>query len=397
MKTTIISSVDKKGGAAIISWILKKELKKIGYSSFSFVGDKITQEDDVQVVKRNLFIRFISKVFPTETLYRSDWILKNKEYRESDLVHCHNIHGSFFSLNTLYKISKEKPVVWTLHDEWSITPHCAFTFEGANMKNGFYQCPNKNIYPRILWHNENFLMKQKEKIYKNSKLNIVVPCLWLKNKVEKSILKNQNIKLIYYGINTNLFLPKNKLECRKELQLPLDKKIIFFLADGGKNNPFKGWKYTKDVIEKLKDDENILFICAGNDDSQNIQHKNVVFLGKIDQEVLSMYYSACDLLLYSSIADNFPLIILEAMSCGLPIVSFDTGGIREALVHKINGYIAKYRDSEDLITGIKYIFNLAESEISEMSENSSVKIKREFNLEKMVNEYKKLYDELTKK
>ena len=186
----------------------------IVHSSFSFVGDKVTQEDDVQAVKRNFFVRFISKIFPTETLYKSDWILANKEYKESDLVHCHNIHGSFFSLETLNKISKEKPVVWTLHDEWSITPHCAFTFEGTNIKNGFYQCTNKNIYPRILWHNENFLMKQKEKIYKNSKLNIVVPGLWLKNKVEKSILKNQNIKLIYYGINTNIFLPKYKIECR---------------------------------------------------------------------------------------------------------------------------------------------------------------------------------------
>ncbi len=396
MQITVIGSTDKKGGAATISWSLKKELEKIGHLFFFFVSDKTTQDKNVFVIKRNPFIKLISKIFPTENLYRSNWILNTKEYRGSDIVHCHNLHGSFFDITSLEKISKEKPVVWTLHDEWAITPHCGFTFEGTEMKNGFYVCPNKDIYPKISWHNEAFLMRQKRAVYQRSKLHIVVPCQWLKSRVEKSALRNHPISLIYYGIDHHLFSKKDKRGCRNELGLPADKKIIFFVADGGKSNPFKGWSYAEEVIKKLENRSDILFVCGGNSNpTQENKQGNILYLGEIKDPVLmSKYYSASDILLYSSVADNFPLIILEAMSCGLPIVSFDTGGIKEALAHKKNGYLAKYKDTKDLLFGIKYLLELEPSLLEKMSTDSSTKIAENFNLEKMVRAHENLYNKL---
>src|SRR3989339_266899 len=345
-----IGTTDKRGGASAVAWSLKEYVDKNGGKSTMFVADKLSKSDDVFVIKRNKIRRYLSFLFSTEDLYKTDWILKTKEFKEADVVHCHNLHGRFFNLATLQKMSLIKPVVWTLHDEWAITPHCAYTFEGSSITEGFVDCPNKEMSPRLLWHNEKVIKSKKKKIYDNSKLNIVVPSLWLKKRLEQSILSKHNIKLIYNGIDTNKFKKINKQEARKKLKLPKDKKIVLFLADGGINNPWKGWNYTMKVVKEFEEKENVIFLCVGNNENMEKENtKKIMYVGIVDNNILNEYYSACDVILITSLADNFPLIVLEAMSCGLPVVSFDTGGIKEAVIHQENGYIAGYKNIKEII------------------------------------------------
>jgi glycosyltransferase involved in cell wall biosynthesis len=91
------------------------------------------------------------------------------------------------------------------------------------------------------------------------------------------------------------------------------------------------------------------------------------------------------------------LVILEAMSCGTPIVSFDVGGVKEALIHKQNGYIAKYKDVNDLLNGIKYIFGLEKSDLEKNSQNSIQRVKENFTLDIMTENYIKLYKQILSK
>lgn len=397
MNILFIGTTDILGGAARVSWDIRSALKEQGHTTSVFVADKRSSDLFVKIIPRQMWRKYLGFLFATDDLLSSDWILKTSEYKNADIVHCHNLHGRYFNLSTLQKMSTEKPVIWTLHDEWAITPHCVCTFEGVKMKNGLFVCPDKNTPPRILWDNTRYLSWRKNSIYKKSKLHIVTPSRWLKERVKKTILGLQDFRLIHNGIDTNIFKRSDKNIARQKLGLPLDKKIVLFLADDAKNNIWKGWKYTEEVIKRYKDDRDLLFISVGNH-TLYPDEGNVRYISHIDKkEEIALYYSAADILLFTSIAENFPLVILEAMGCGLPIVSFDVGGVKEAVTHKENGYIATYRDTKSLIEGMDYILNLSNDEIKNISESSIKKIQNNFTKDLMVGGYIKLYEELIEK
>lgn len=396
MKILIIGTTDIIGGAAKVSWDIKDALEKRGDDVSMFVADKRSSDPMVKIIPRQKWRKFLGFLLATEDLLSSDWILKTPEYKNADIVHCHNLHGRYFNLSTLQKMSVEKPVVWTLHDEWAITPHGAYTIEGNEMKYGLLVCPDKNTPPRILWDNTKYLAWRKNSIYRKSKLHIVTPSQWLKKRVEKTILSLQDVRFIPNGVDADIFKMSDKVLARQKLNLPLNKKIVLFLANDAKNNMWKGWKYTEEIIRKYKDDKNMLFVSVGNH-SVHQDESNVKYLSHLEKkEDIALYYSASDILLFTSIAENFPLVILEAMGCGLPIVSFDVGGVKEVVAHKENGYISKYKDTESLIEGMEYMLSLGCDQIKKISGSSSSKIRDSFSKTTMVNTYLNLYDELHK-
>lgn len=396
-----INTADTKGGAGKVAYRLKNGLNQKGHQALMIVSKKYSQDDDVVLIRpyNNLRQRILKKLsyWLADDLdfFNSDRILKNPLFQKADIVHCHNLHTYYFNLSTLEKISKIKPVVWTFHDMWPITAHCAHSF-GDEIKNGFFVCPSLDIPPSIAWHNEKYLESKKRKIYEHSNFHIVVPSLWLKDKVEKSLLASKPISLIYNGVDTNIFKPLNKQECRKELELPQNKKIILFLAKRGQSNPWKGGSYAEDALIATADRQDIYILDIGGDENKTVGNRKFIsFIN--DEKTLVKYYSAADVLLYPSIADNCPLVVIEAQSCGLPVVAFKTGGIPEIVDHKETGYIAKYKDTQDLIYGIRYCLGPEKAPDPLMSQKSAQKVVANFSLDAMINKYVELYIKLLAK
>lgn len=402
-----INTLDKKGGAAKVAYSLKKELEKMGHETSMFVGRKYSDEKNIKLindicslssrVRKKLAFYLANDI----DLFYSDHILKTPEFKSADIIHCHNLHGNYFNLSTLEKISHIKPVIWTFHDMWPITAHCGHAFDvstgppqaGKIKDNGFFACPSLDIPPAIAWHNEKYLEKRKRGIYNKANFHIVTPSKWLADKVSQSILKDKPLSVIYNGINTSIFKPYNQKECRQSLDLPLDKQIILVVAKGGASNPWKGGNYAQEAIKAFIGDSRPFFVDLGGDTNYNTgQGKVVSYVA--DQDILAKYYSAADILLYPSIADNCPLVVLEAMACGLPVVSFATGGIPELVEHKINGYIAEYKNTADLQSGIKYLLNLSSEETQKMRQHSLNKIRAGFTLDLMVDKYLRLYNQI---
>lgn len=391
-----INTTDSRGGAAKVAYRLKTGLEKLGHQTSMLVGRKYTNDENIfilndlksfgQRVRKKLSYYLSNDI----DLFSSDKIIKTEAFKKADIVHCHNLHSYYFNLNTLKKISKLKPVVWTFHDMWPITPHCAHSFDGG-LKNGFWQCPSLEIFPPLKWHNEAYLENRKRKIYSQSPFTITTPSLWLKNKVEQSLLGNKNVHLIYNGIDLNVFQPFSKNEARKKLNLPLDKKIILSVIKKGQSNPWKGGNYAGEAIAALKNNPEVLFICVGGD-FENQQVINVDFIE--DENLLALYYSASDLLLHPAIAETFGLTIAEGMACGLPIVSFQTGSIPELVEDGFNGFLAEYKNSHDLIAKLRLTLNLSAEKLKEMGLNSQNKVKNSFTLDAMVNNYLRLYNEI---
>ncbi len=394
MNILIIGTTDIMGGAAKVSWDIKQALEKQGHTVSMFVADKRSQDPKVKIIPRQKWRKYLGFLLATDDLLKSDWILKTKEFKEADIVHCHNLHGRFFNLSTLQKMSLLKPVIWTLHDEWALTAHCAHSLENTKLCNGLYTCPSINMQPRTLWNNDYYLTWRKSQIYKKSKLHIVAPSLWLKKRLEKTVLDTQDVRLIYNGIDTSVFVRKDKQEARNILNLPHDKKIVLFLADDPKKNPWKGWVHAEKVIKSYAQDSNTLFVIVGYHKPEESQ-SNILNITHIsDKKTLALYYSASDALLFTSIAENFPLVILEAMSCGLPIVAFDVGGVAEAVEHEQNGYITNKENTSELITNLNTLFSLSKEEYGRMGEQSIQKVHTRFTLKHMTDAYLAFYASL---
>ena len=388
-----INTADNRGGAAKVAYHLKSGLEKLGHETSMFVGQKNTPDQNVFILNnKKSFAQRVRKKLAYYLandidLFNSDKIIKTEAFKNADIIHCHNLHSYYFNLNTLKKISKLKPIVWTFHDMWPITPHCAHSFDGS-LKNGFWQCPSLEIFPPLKWHNEKYLEKRKRDIYRQSDFQIAVPSRWLKNKVQESLLGDREINLIYNGIDTEIFKPYPKSETRAKLKLPQDKKIILSVIKRGQSNPWKGGNYVDEAISALGSRQEVIFICIGGE-IDNPQVINIPFIEK--EETLALYYSASDLLLHPSIAETFGLTIAEGMACGLPIVSFVTGSIPELVEHSSNGFLAEYKNSPDLISKLESILSMSDQKLKEMSKNSQEKVKNNFTLEMMVDNYINLY------
>lgn len=379
MKIFVIGTIDNKGGAALISWELRKKLKADGHTVNTFVRYKYSNESDVFKIPRKRYQDWLVKLFANDLKFAwTDYLLKTKEFKEADIIHCHNLHSNFFDLKTLQKMSKLKPVVWTLHDIWAIT---GFANNSATLRN-----PNKKRFLFFLWDNTSNLLKTKAEIYNKSKLYLVTVSEWLKKETQKSILGKQNITCIYNDVDVKIFKPQNKEFARKELGLPLDKKIIMF--------GIKGLLDSNKIVDHYIDNNDVFFVEIGD---SHIKTKNKNYLSlpvTKDRGLFAKYLSSADIFLNPTQADSFGLLCAEAMACGTPVVTYNVDAIPEIVIHKETGYVAKYRNVDDLKRGIGYILNLPKNEYNDMSKNARERIVNNFSNEKMYKEYLELYNTL---
>jgi len=390
MEITHINTIDKKGGAAIVAWNLKKQLELKNHRVTMFVRWKYSKDKNVIRIPKNPGQDFLIYFFANDLKFsKSDWILQTKQFREADIVHCHNLHSNFFNLPTLTVLSKLKPVVWTIHDLWPITGGCTDSFScrsSAKKRRLFY----------FLWDRSEYLKKRKREIYaKCQNLNIVAPSNWMYQNLKKSIFKNHSLYLIANGVDTKIFKKRSKLKSRKKLKLPVDKKIVLFVAVK-RENKLKGWEYVE-KLAKLFRQKNVVFLCIGSGNKNLKKSKNILNRGYIkDPKIMAEYLSSADLLLNPSLADSFNLVSLEAMACGLPVVAFNTDAIPEIVLDKKNGYIAKYQNLNDLAGGINYFLKMPEWQKRKFSNNCVARIRKFYSLEKMTKNYLDLYEKLLK-
>lgn len=405
MKILQINANDIIGGAAQLGFELHKKLSEKEINNKMLVGYKYSDDKNVYAIyKRNVLNKSYKFILNNLNKYSSQQfrfypkkrIINNKITREADIIHLHNLHGSYFNLAILPLLAKEnKKIVWTLHDMWATTGHCSHAYDCERYKTGCGNCPYLDTYPALRTDNTKNLWRDKEAIYKKTNMTIVTPSKWLKNIVEKSVLKDKDIKLIYNGIDTNIFKPGDKKSIRKKLKLPENHKIIIFIAYMGFANTEKGGNYLKNIVDKIQD-KKITILNIGGKNAQTSE-KNIINIPYIkDKNILADYYRSADLFVFPTLAENFPLTVLESMACGTPVVSFETGGVPEIIEHKKDGYVAKYKDVNDLYNGTKKILDDDELR-KKMSDMGSAKIKNKFSLDIMANKYINLYKELTQK
>ena len=396
LKIAFLSTLDNKGGAALVAFRLHREYKRQGHGSVMLVGNRLSDDKNVISIRDERDNHFGGTCRISGLQYRNylssfDLPLR-EEFQAADVLHCHNLHGDYFNYYALPGLTRLKPSVWTLHDMQAITGHCAFSLDCGRWETGCGDCPLLEAYPRLEKDTTAMLWQEKKDIYSRSDIDIVVPSRWLFDIVKRSILSEKKVHLIYNGIDTSVFRPVDKKEARKKLKIPPEKKVLITSSAGGTKNPQKGGRFLLDALGKIGHRKDIVVVSVGDSDyDPGIEGIEWISTGHIfDEKEVALWYSAADLFLYPSLADNCPLAIIEAMACELPVITFRTGGIPELVRHMETGFVADYKDTGQFVKGIE-IF-LDDGGLREAAGREARKdVERSFTLEKMAQAYLELY------
>lgn len=394
-----INTLDCQGGAAKIALKLNDSLRERNYNSKMLVHISGLNNDRVETIpvvssfKQRLLHNAQEDMGWQDFFHYSSFNIKNlTTFQNADIVHLHNLHGYYFSMFALPELTSLKPTVWSLHDMYAITGHCANSFDCDRWIYGCGDCPDLNIYQSLKKDTTSFLWRTKKDIYERSKLTIVCPSKWLKSKAEKSILGDKDIRLIYNGINVSIFKKTDKISARNRLNLPVDKKILLYAAHGGTTNYWKGGEYIDELYNAIAARDDVLLVTVGGDKS-GFRFNNWMDIAYISsEEEMALYYSASDLFVYPAVAEVFGLVIAESLCCGTPVISFNTGAISELIDHLRTGYLAKHRDITDFIKGVKLF--LDDQELIESAGYHAEEVKKRFSVERMTDEYLKIYNEI---
>ena len=323
-------------------------------------------------------------------------VSKLKEVKNADIIHLHWTNAEFLSFKSIDKIMKlGKPVVWTFHDSWAMTGGCHVRYGCERFMTGCGKCPELNS------KDENDIsakiIKEKLKYYHAENIITVSPSKWMYGNICKSLLfsKSGNYQ-IGNPLDTDLFFGK-------DIFTDFDKKEkinILFGSSGTISSKYKGYRYFVEAMKILKEknpalSDRIVINIFGTVETEfpDLEGYKTRSLGyiKSDEKMAEAYRNA-DIYVFPSLDDNLPGTVMECLSCETPVVCFDTCGVPEMVKHKENGYVARFKDSEDIEAGIEWICsNNIENKLGKEGRNYIISA---YKSNKIAKEYHELYKTL---
>ena len=309
-----------------------------------------------------------------------------------DIIHLHNIHGYYLNYPLLFQFLSDAgiPVVWTLHDCWAFTGHCAhfMTVGCERWKTKCHHCPLKREYPQSLLLDasaKNYEHKR-EAFLSVPRTTIVTVSQWLDNMVSESFMKTLRRQLIYNGIDMSRFciLPDSK-EVLHKYGVPSDRHIVLGVASK--------WYKQKGIndfyrLRQLLGDSFSIVLVGLNKKQVNALPSGIIGIQRTDDVgELARLYNAASVFFNPTWEDNFPTTNLEALACGTPVVTYRTGGCPEA-VNDRNGCVVEQGDMEAAVAAIEHLCNTNRAVVRDECRKSVV---GRFDQQECYNEYMELY------
>ena len=333
----------------------------------------------------------LSRIFSNEgawSIFATKRLLKKLDDFQPDIIHLHTFLGHYLNHSLLFRYIKENNIetVWTIHDCSPFTGHC-INFDRVKCKkweNCCNNCSLKNDYPySLIDTSKNTFLKRKRLYGEMDNLHLVVPSNWMAETVKKSFLGNHEISVINNGINLEQFY---KIKTNLREQYKLQNKIVL-LSVANIWNEMKGWKIINELAELL--DDRFSLVVVGNKDENNV-NKRIINIAPIsDKAKLIEWYSAADIFVNPTLGDNFPTVNIEALSCGLPIVTCNTGGSPE-IAGNDAGRIVYSNTAEEFVTKINECIDQG------YSYEYCREYAQRYDREKCYDQYLKLYDRIVR-
>ena len=364
MKVVQINSVCGVGSTGRIAVDISKKLNDEGIENYIFYGTG--QSDYENGIKFGGTLNLKTHQLGTRLLGKHGFYSRKATKKliekihdiDPDIIHLHNIHGHYLNVEVLfeYLASSNKKVIWTLHDCWSFTGHCAYyDYVNCNKwQTECNKCPALKDYPRsIIFDRSRESFNDKKRIFNSVEdLTLVTPSKWLAEETKKSFLSRYPVQVINNGIDLSNFKPSiGDFRIKHGIE---DKFIILGVANVWGRR--KGMEYFIEISKKLKKDESIVLVGLSQE-QQNKLPKNVIGISRTNSvNELAEIYTTADVFVNPTLEDNFPTTNLEALACGTPVITFDTGGSPEA-VDDQTGIVVEKGNLEKLLIEIDNIRN----------------------------------------
>ncbi len=314
-----------------------------------------------------------------------------------DVMHLHNLHGYYIDLSFIRRLKEiNKPVVWTLHDGWPVTGRCPYLSDCERWKVGCGECPDLGAYPRSWFLDTSSLMHRiKRKLFCNGwRPLLVTPSKWLAKSIKESCLGGLRIEIIPNGVDTGAFRPMDKNAARTRLGIPAKRRVVLLMAANLKDRR-KGAGHFFDALKYINNDGLTVLIAGGGveiDDAQAGKYdiRQTGFVSGAG--ALADLYNAADVFCVTYLNDNFPNTVLESMSCGTPVVGFDSGGVSEQVTEGC-GILVPPRDSVMLGGAIDRLLgdDAMRAAYGAAARNKAI---TEYGMDKFAGRYISLYNEL---
>lgn len=309
-----------------------------------------------------------------------------------DIIHLHDLVGWYVNIGLLFNYLKKinKPIVWTFHDCWAFTGRCIY-FDAIgcnNWRKGCGNCPQLDYMPKSwFFDNSAFNWNRKRRLFTScDNITIVTPSEWLKKLTGMSFLNKYRCVVINNGINLDVFKPtygKTYHYLKKD-----NSKIILGVASTWSKR--KGFDEFIKLSKELPNGYKIVIVGL---EQTKLDNKRICAIKRTtNQKELAEIYTAADVFVNPTTEDNFPTVNLEALACGTPVVTYNTGGSPEC-INERTGLVVEKGNYEALRTAIYKILERNKDTYTE----ACVEKAKEYDMNERFNDYVNLYEEILNK
>lgn len=407
---SLVSFSESRGGAAKAARKVFLALRKKQVAVQYVVVEKFSNDELVIAPgKLEFFLHFIKRVFAfmLQRLQLSKNSVKHsinlfscssvlKAIRHSGLVHLHWINNETIALENIANINGK--IIITLHDEWFYCGSEHYSLESTRFIDG-YNFANKNVIgidlDRLTWI-------RKKRVLNAIKDRVVftVPSSWMVERANKSaLLKHFDIQLIPNYLDTELYSPTPS-DFLLDYGVLAQDRVILFGAVHGKNMGMKGFHLLHEALRllatRVKDKSNIVLVSFGGTAGKNpmdfgFRH---VEIGHVMEPLrLARLYSRADFTVVPSLLESFGQVAAESLACQTPVIAFDSSGLKDIVLHKVNGYLAAPYSTESLCEGMLWMLESDLSTLRQLGENGRQHVVETFSEEIVVEKVLRLYRE----
>lgn len=256
-----------------------------------------------------------------------------KKY-EIEIVHLNNPHDSFLGIKDIQTISQICPTVWTLHDLWALTGHCAFPVGcEERWKTGCKKCECLGNYPRLRRDVSADLYGKKKEYFTGNQIAFTVPSQWMRDQVKLSYLKDESCSVIVNSLDTAKWQLFHQETLRQKYGIATSKMVLAFVA-ADIRVPQKGMRLLGEVLSHLNPEKYRLLIagkCGEALENLTKAYETTYFGYISDQHKMNEFYALADVLVNPSTYETFGLVNIEAMASGTPVLAFDVCAMREII------------------------------------------------------------------
>ena len=412
MKVLLLNTFDNLGGAGRAAYRLHQGLQQIGVDSQVLVNKQATNDPSVLPPSTPLAMAIAQararidqaalQFYPqrTDAYFSPQWLpdkLVNRVRQlQPDVVNVHWTQAGFMQIETLTKF--ECPVVLTLHDMWPMTGGCHYSLDCERYLERCGACPQlgsdkEQDLSRRVWERKYRAWQRAEN------LTLVTLCQWMGNCAAKSpILSSFPQRQIANGLDLDVYKPIETTTAKSILGIEPGKLTLLFVALRVNGDRRKGFTYLIQALQQLAEmpdlNDRLEVLVLGQQDDTNLPTGRIAIrsLGSHQDDLsLRMIYSAADVFVAPSIADNLPNTVVEAFACGTPAVAFNAGGLPDIIDHQQNGYLAEEGNVTDLTTGIHWALQHSK----DLGVKARQKAEAHFEFKQQAECYRQLFERIT--